>query len=74
MKKDYPLLCNFCNIKETVEKRKIYAIEVSEVLIDDSDSKYPHIHGGSRYLQICEDCLSNNPIKEALVKENRMFE
>lgn len=72
MKKDYPLLCNFCNTKEPVSKRKMYSISISEILLTDYE-EYPHKQGDYRDLQICEDCFKNSDIKNQLDKENRGF-
>jgi len=72
MRKEYPLLCNFCNTKQLVSKRKIYNIIVSEILLND-DKEYPHKDGDSRHLQICEDCFKNSETKTQLDKENRSF-
>lgn len=73
MKKDYPLFCNFCKSEKKLSERRIYAIEISEILEDKTNSKYPHTSGDFRHLQICENCLNISDINKILVAGNRQF-
>jgi len=62
-KREYPLTCDFCGTKRQLKERKIYQLEVSEILINDTETKYPHKEGNAKYLfQICEDCIRNNAV------------
>jgi hypothetical protein len=71
--KDYPLICDFCSIKESVKSRKIYKVQITEILASNDDSKYAHRDGSSRRLQICEHCFKFSALNEILHKENREF-
>ena len=73
MMKSYPLICNNCDTKKLITERKIYEVEISEIILDKTESKYPHIRGDYRHLQICEHCLINSDINKLLIKHNREF-
>jgi len=73
MSKEYPLVCDDCGNKELLSKRKVYAIEISEIILDKTESKYPHAKGDFRYLQICEYCFANSDIDVLLDRHDRVF-
>lgn len=70
--KDYQLECNYCCKRETINNRKMYKIEIGEILLS-GDYKYPHKDGQSRFLQICEHCFKYSSLNEVLNKESRNF-
>jgi hypothetical protein len=73
MKEYYPLKCDVCMEFHPVYERKMYELVVSEVLPDETDSKYSYKKGDFRQLQICEVCFENSDINKLLIRDNRKF-
>lgn len=73
MSKEYPLICDDCGTKEFITNRKVYKIEISEIILDKTESKYAYTRGDFRQLQICEHCFANSDIDRLLERHDRVF-
>lgn len=71
--KDYELECDFCNQRRELEDRKMYKIQITEILLSEDNSRYPHREGASRHLQICEHCYKYSALNEVLRRQKRSF-
>jgi len=64
IKMDYPLICDFCGIKEPITNRKIYSVEIKEVGGDPISS---------RIITICAKCFGSKDIAKILKEQGREF-
>lgn len=70
---DYSLRCDVCSTFEFVKDRKIFKVEITEILEADRGSTYPHKDGDVRFIQICEHCFKDSDINKILINNARRF-
>jgi len=70
--KEYPLVCDVCKQSEIVSNRKLYAIDITEVIISKNQNEL-YTEGCVRRLQICEECFVNSELNTILKQQKRQF-
>lgn len=58
MTEEYPLVCKFCGKKFLTSEKKMFALEINEIVYT-GNKDYPHKDLFMKTVQSCEDCLKS---------------